>query len=212
MSESSNRSSIERLRELPEVFTLSAVASLGAMPKKTATVYLARWTAAGLVEASGPRSGVYFNLIKRPEVTGEMRLKALLSTYPSAVLIGESVLHNAGWTTQIPRKVSVAVIARRSYAQLNGFEVSGRPLSWFQKVHGALLKPEEAEFPTYGLRSLPPALALADLYGTKGAWHPDPDDLDMDDEQMEEAIEGGRTLGFELGEVLVRDDGAGPRR
>lgn len=202
MNGQANKSSVERLRELPEVFTLAAVASLGAMSKKAATVYLARWTSAGLAEASGPRSGVYFNLIKRPEITGEMRLKALLSTYPSAVLIGESVLHGAGWTTQIPRKVSVAVISRKTYAQVNGFEVSGRPLSWFRKVHGELLAPAEAEFPTYGLRTLPPALALADLYGTRGAWHPDPDDLDIDDAQMEEVMEAGRIIDVDPVEFL----------
>lgn len=194
----SNKSSIERLRELPEVFTLSAAASLGAMPRKTATVYVARWSAAGLIEASGPRSGVYFNLIRSPEITGGMRLKALLTTYPSAVLIGESVLHNAGWTTQIPRKASVAVISRKSYAQVNGFEITGKPLSWFQKVHSSLLKPQQAEFSTYGLRSLPPALALADLYATKGAWHPDPDDLDLEDEQMDEVRGAAEFLGVEL--------------
>lgn len=199
-----NKSSIERLRELPEVFTLSAVASLGAMPKKTATVYLSRWSAASLVEASGPRSGVYFNLIKSPVISGEMRLKALLATYPSAILIGESVLHSAGWTTQVPRKTSVAVISRRSYVQLDGFEISGRPISWFKKVHGALLKPEDADFTTYGLRALPPAFALADLYGTKHAWHPDPDDLDVDEDQVEATVEAARILDVDILEAIHR--------
>lgn len=210
MTSAANMSGIDRLRRLPEVFTLSAMASVGSMSRKMATVYLSRWTAAGLVEASGPRSGVYFNLIRNPEISGEMRLKALLATYPSAILAGETVLHNAGWTTQIPRQTSVAVISRRSYAQLNGFEVSGRPRSWFMKVHPWLLKPEEAEFPTYGLRSLPPAFALADLYGTKGAWHPDPDDLDIEDDQMEAVAEAARILDVDLPGFLHAGDTASP--
>jgi len=43
---------------------------------------------------------------------------ALEFEYPSAILIGESVLHAAGWITQIPAQLSVAVLRRRSYADL----------------------------------------------------------------------------------------------
>jgi hypothetical protein len=89
--------------------------------------------------------------------------------YPSAVLSGESVLHNAGWMTPIPANVSVAVLSRRSYAKLDGFEITGRPKSWFLRVHPSIVAPYQAEFSTYGMRTLPPALALADLYARRDA-------------------------------------------
>jgi hypothetical protein len=97
--------------------------------------------------------------------------------YPSVVLMGESVLHEAGWITQIPAQLSVAVLSRRSYVSFHGFEIHGRPLSWFKKVH-SFIDPE-AQKRVYNLRALPPAIALADLYADAAGWHPDPDDLDI---------------------------------
>jgi hypothetical protein len=58
-----------------------------------------------------------------------------LFEYPSAILCGESVLHAAGWITQIPAQLSVTVLSRPSYVSLHGFEIRGRPLQWFRKVH-----------------------------------------------------------------------------
>jgi hypothetical protein len=69
---------------------------------------------------------------------------------------------------------------------LHGFDIRGRPLSWFQKIHP--LMDLAAETRVYGLRALPPALALADLYADPEGWHPDPDDLDIPDQDHESVL------------------------
>jgi len=64
---------------------------------------------------AGERARLYFNKLKCNEVDGSLRIAALLYKYPSAMLCGESVLHAAGWITQIPARLSVAVMSRPSY-------------------------------------------------------------------------------------------------
>lgn len=173
------RSALSRLRALPDVFSAADVARVTGLNDQSVRVSLARWGGRGLVQRAGLRSGIYYNLLRHETPNGEMRRQALLSVYPSAVLIGVSVLHAAGWITQIPQSLHVAVRSRRSYIQLAGFEIRGRSPSWFRAVDvRALSQTRDA---TYGLRSLTPADALADLYGDSKAWHPDPDDLDLPD-------------------------------
>jgi hypothetical protein len=116
-----------------------------------------------------------------------------LFEYPSAILCGESVLHAAGWITQIPRQLSVAVLSRPSYVSLHGFDIRGRPLSWFRRIH--LLVDPSVEKRVYGLRALTPAVALADLYGDPKAWHPDPDDLDIPDEDHDAVLSAFELFG-----------------
>jgi hypothetical protein len=176
-------SAIDRLRNVPDV--------------------LARWTEAGLAWPAGPRSGVWYNLLKRQEITAEMKGTACEILYPSAVLTGESVLHNAGWTTQIPANISVAVLSRRTYAKLDGFEITGRPKAWFVRVHPSIIAPHEAEFSTYSLRTLPPALALADLYAREDAWRPHDDDLDIEPEQAGGLAEAFGLLCVEPPDFLI---------
>jgi hypothetical protein len=168
---------LERLNNLPEVFNVNTLSRLMGMPKPTVLAYLTRWKAKAWVEQAGPRSGIYFNLLANPLAASEYRIDALLMAYPSAMLMGESVLHAAGWITQIPQQVHVAVEKRRSYVQMTGFALHPKPLDWFKTV--AVLKPAQAKFNTYGLRTLPPAWALADLLADPLAWHPDADDVDV---------------------------------
>jgi hypothetical protein len=200
-------SAIDRLRNVPDVFTLSRLASVSGVDRKHATVLLARWTEAGFARPAGPRSGVYYNLLARREITAEMKGTACEILYPSAVLTGESVLRNAGWTTQIPANINVAVLSRRTYAKLDGFEITGRPKAWFVRVHPSIIAPREAEFSTYGLRTLPPALALADLYAREGAWRPDEDDLDIEPEQAVGLAEAFGRLGVEPPDFLIAASG-----
>ena len=131
-------SAIARLRELPEAFTFSGFCKLTRFSNQAASVWLARWKEKGLIEAAGERARVYFNKLKCGEVDGSLRIAALLFEYPSALLCGESVLHPSGWITQIPARLSVAVLSRPSYISPHGFDIHGRPLSWFKKVHSAL--------------------------------------------------------------------------
>jgi hypothetical protein len=172
-----------RLRELPEAFTFAGFCKLNRFSNNVAAVCLRRWKEKGLIEPAGDRAGIYFNKLRAPEVDSSLRVAALLFEYPSAILCGESVLHAAGWITQIPAQISVAVLSRPSYVSLHGFDIRGRPLSWFRKVHP--LVDTSVEKQVYGLRALPPALALADLYADPNAWHPDPDDLDIPDQDQD---------------------------
>jgi hypothetical protein len=175
-------SALARLRDLPEAFTFAAFCKLTRFSNKSAAVCLTRWKEKGLVESAGKRARVYFNKLKCNEVDGSLRIAALLFEYPSAMLCGESVLHEAGWITQIPARLSVAVISRPSYVSLHGFDIQGRPLSWFKKVHPAVDRSPDRRI--YGLRALPPPLALADLYGDAKGWHPDVDDLHVPQESL----------------------------
>lgn len=170
---------LSRLKNLPEVFNVNTLSRLMGMPKPTVLATLTRWKAKAWVEQAGPRSGIYFNLLANPQAADEHRIDALRMAYPSAMVMGESVLHAAGWITQIPQQLHVAVEKRRSYVQLTGIALHPKPLSWFKTV--GILQPRQAKFNTYGLRTLPPAWALADLLADPVAWHPDADDVDVPD-------------------------------
>jgi hypothetical protein len=187
---------VARLQNLPEIFTIAGFCRMTGLSTDAAAVYLRRWKVRGLIEPAGERAGIYFNKLKRPQIESSDRVSALLFEYPTAILCGESVLHAAGWITQIPAQLSVAVMARRSYVSLQGFEIRGRPRSWFRKVHEAVNAPGNERI--YGLKALPPALALVDLYLDPKDWHPAVDDLDIPYEGKEEVLNGSRLLGIEL--------------
>jgi hypothetical protein len=178
---------------LPEAFTFAGFCKLTRFSNEAAAVCLRRWKEKDLIEPAGERAKIYFNKLRSPQVDGALRVAALLFEYPSAILCGESVLHAAGWITQVPAQLSVAVLSRRSYVSLHGFEIRRRPLSWFRKIH-PLVDPA-VDKRIYGLRALPPALALADLYADPKAWHPDPDDLDIPDEHREPVLAAFELLG-----------------
>jgi hypothetical protein len=184
-------SALTRLRDLPEAFTFAGFCKLSRLSNKAAAVCLTRWKEKGLIEPAGERARLYFNKLKCNDVDGSLRIAALLFEYPSAVLCGESVLHAAGWITQIPARLSVAVISRPSYVSLHGFDIHGRQLSWFKKIHPAM--DSSAEKRIYGLRALPPPLALMDLYGDPKGWHPEVDDLDIPQENFA-SVEAAATL------------------
>lgn len=188
-------SALSRLRELPEAFTFAGFCKLNRFSNNAASVCLRRWKQKGLIEPAGERAKVYFNKLRAHEIDGALRVAALLFEYPSAILCGESVLHAAGWTTQIPAQRSVAVLSRPSYVSLYGFDVRGRRLSWFRKIH-SLMDPS-VEKRVYGLHALPPALALADLYADPKAWHPDPDDLDIPDEDRNSVLSAFELFGVQ---------------
>lgn len=191
-------SAIDRLRNLPEAFTLAAFRRLTGLSDNAAAVCLHRWKAKNLIEPAGARAGVYFNRLKVPQPDVALRIEALLHEYPSAILCGESVLHAAGWITQIPAQLTVAVLSRPTYVSLRGFEIRGRPLSWFSAVHSAV----SAHDRVYGMRALPPALALADLYGDPAAWHPDPDDLDVPLDHARQVLSASQRLRIPLPTAL----------
>lgn len=193
-------SAIERLRSLPEAFTLAAFRRLSGLSENAAAVCLHRWKVKDLIEPAGERAGIYFNKLKIPHPDTTLRIEALLHEYPSAILCGESVLHAAGWITQVPAQLTVAVLLRPTYVSFRGFEIRGRPLSWFTAVHGDV--GARGNDRVYGVRALPAALALVDLYGDPKAWHPDPDDLDVPPDKADELLSGSERLRIPLPKPL----------
>lgn len=189
-------SAIDRLRNLPEAFTLAAFRRLTGFSENAAAVCLHRWKTRDLIEPAGERAGIYFNKLKTPQPDTTLRIEALLYEYPSAILRGESVLHAAGWITQVPAQLTVAVLLRPTYVSFTGFGIRGRPLSWFTAVHGTVSARGNDQ--VYGMRALPPALALVDAYGDPEAWHPDPDDLDVPPDQAVEVLAGSERLRIQL--------------
>ncbi|MGH9622881.1 MAG: hypothetical protein ACRD4G_00910 [Bryobacteraceae bacterium] len=185
-------SAIDRLRSLPEAFTFAAFRRLTGFSENAAAVCLHRWKQKDLIEPAGERARIYFNKLKNPQPDTALRIEALLYEYPSAILVGESVLHVAGWITQIPGQLAVAVLSRPTYVSFRGFDIRGRPLSWFNAVHADVSA--RGNDGVYGMRALPPALALVDLYGDPQAWHPDPDDLDVPPDQAREVLSGSERL------------------
>lgn len=193
-------SALARIRSLPEAFTFAAFCRLTGLSKAAAAVWLCRWKSKDLIEPAGERAGIYFNKLRCHDPDIALRIEALLFEYPSAILCGESVLHAAGWITQVPARLTVAVIRRPTYVALRGFEIRGRPLAWFGNIHAAVCAPDNDRI--YGLRALPPALALVDLYGDRRAWHPEVDDLDIPVEATDAVSAASRTLGVPLPEAL----------
>lgn len=165
-------SAVERLWELPEVFTLSAAASLLGCEANIASNYLARWKKMGLVTPLGPRAAVYFNLLRDREGPKTRQLEAVACLFPGAMIGGVSAIHAAGWTTQIPSLLEVFVIERRTQPKLEGFETHARSLSWFKLARNWL--DDRAPLPY-----LDPAFALADAVRHE-LWRPDPDEIEWD--------------------------------
>lgn len=195
-------SAIARLQTLPEAFTLAGFRKISGFSGNATAVCLRRWKLRGLIEPAGARAGIYFNKLRCPVVDSALRIDALTFEYPTAILCGESVLHAAGWITQIPARLAVAVLRRPSYVTLYEFDLHGRPLSWFKKVHDAVTAADNAR--VYGLKALPPAMALVDLYGDPLAWHPDVDDLDIPVDEVGAVLSARKRLDIALPAPLMR--------
>ena len=182
-------SAVQRLLELPEVFTGSDLTIKFQWTSGTASTYLAKWRRANLVRSLGGRSDVHMNLVRNREVSAEV---ALRRAYPRAIKVGVDVLRQAGWTTQIPSAVDVAIPRSSVPHAVDGFVLSRRPERWY-----ALVMPGVDKV-TSGLDQLKPAWAFVDMVArardgrVAGAWLIDPEDLDMDsvfsDNEMKKAL------------------------
>lgn len=186
------------LKDLGEVFSVADLAQHLGKSNQVASVYLARWQHRGWVQRAGPRAGLYHNLGQQTHVAWENKVRALLSRYSAAVLIGESVLHASGWSTQVPHFVRVAVPSNEGLAQIEGFQVVPRSQDWWSKVAPVLLAPESASFSTYGLTALPPAWAVADAWMHADVWRPHVEDLDMEEADLSVVQHAAQSLGAAL--------------
>lgn len=179
-------SSVQRLRELPAVFSGRDLTVRFQWSAATASQYLANWRKANLVRALGGHSDVFMNLIVAPQPDLE---QALLRALPEAVRIGVDVLREAGWTTQIQRMPDIAVLSGSPRYKLADFTLQTRTPAWFARVRPGLVEAGQ------GVARLSPAWALADMIDryldkrVKGAWLLAPDDLDLDDAAGAEGAE-----------------------
>lgn len=175
---------------MPEIIDLKMLERQG-LSRGTARLQASLWARAGMLKPAGPRTGIYYNLV-RDNRGAEAHLGALLvRQYATPVIIGASALHHHGWTTQMPRVLEVAVPVtrrRRRFLQIDGAIVVPRPLSWYRKIAGHLSDG------SYGLRVLDPQYALADAYRYKDVWVPDPDDIDLSDAREEHVSDLPRAL------------------
>lgn len=175
---------LNRLRLVPVVFTGEEFVRLTGMDREAAGLYLVRLKHAGLIDTAGPRAGVFFNLLKQPAIDASLRLLAVKRRYPSALVVGAACLHAAGWITQIPRVIDVAIKSRPSIRQFTGLNIVCRPLRWYHRLadQGVILKAGQSPFP---IESLTPRAALADAraHPRDQLWLPDPEDIDIPEEE-----------------------------
>jgi hypothetical protein len=203
MTERVYTSAVSRLAALPEVFTGGDLTVLMGWKSGICSSYLAQWRKAGLIKSLGGRSDVHMNLARNRQVNPELALRRV---YPQAIKVGVDVLREAGWTTQIPSAIDVAVPAGSSLYDLPGFTLSTRTTKWFQLV---ALGTERVQ---QGIDRLQPAWALADMLAraqdarVRNSWLLDPEDLDLEsvrrDKKMGLALQA---FGLELG--CVEDAG-----
>ena len=191
MNQSQRRASaIERLRALPPVFRGSDLSLRFGWSTHEAGEYLRRWKGRDLVKPTGPRAGVYFNLIAETSAPETHLGEAIAMLFPSALVVGASVLHAAGWITQIPRQLDVAVLRRRTFPALKGVVLHPRSIFWYRLVHSRLERAEGQVVPR-----LDPAFALADALKYRDGWVPEPDDVEFTEaEDAERFLRACKTL------------------
>ena len=166
----SHKSAVERLQELPEVFTLNTAAAMLDCDTGNASTYIARWKDSGLVKSLGPRTGIHFNLLKNPQADQDKRMEAIGYLFPGAMIGGVSAVHAAGWTTQFPRQTEIIIPKRRSFPAVDDALITTRPLPWIREARNWIASSGPVPW-------LDPAFALADCI-KNDVWHPDPDDLE----------------------------------
>lgn len=197
-------SAIEHLQALPDVFDLGLFVLTTGISRNAAKVMISRWASKGYVELAGPKSGIYFKRLGASLDRSEQLQAAILHRYPSATLCGATVLHSAGWTTQIPREHHVTIEHRPSVAQFNGVSLYQRPLSWFRTVHEHNGFEVDRYASPLSMRVLRPHWALADMMTFRDGWVPQEDDLDIPDDKAHNAVDMARQALAPLAPELQR--------
>ncbi len=133
--------------------------------------------------------------------------------HPEAVLVGHSVLHGNGWTTQPCRRIQLAVLPKKTdkgpagagdFCSLGNFDLFGVLEEWFQLLEPWTVVPakcqdEYREITTYGYKALLPAAAFVEQFaefrmGSRTT-------LDPDDFEPDELFEA-RTMLLEISQSL----------
>lgn len=205
-------SAIERLQSLPALFLGGELTRRFEWTSKSASQYLYLWRRRRLVEPLGGHSDVYANLLvdRNPDWG-----RAFVMAMPSSLAIGVEALRQAGWTTQILTRPTVAVMRNQRIFKVDRFDIRPQPERWFRAIRrpGAVLKDSQS-----GLPRLAPAWALADLlrkerWGAFGLW---PDDIDWDEVTAADRVAWSDAVvafGFDAAKLseLAQPFGAEPR-
>lgn len=226
MAKEPRQTAISRLRQLPFVFELRDLRTAFEIKEGVDRILVHRWREAGLLQPVGPSVGLYFNLVRDPDGPKRRIGEAVRRRYPSAVVIGSSAIHAGGWTTQIPRRISIAIPHQETVPRMTGVRLLTRSLIWYSQIQKGLhlthseIKHRIGEKPAAaargkdpmlrigmdGLPTLHPAWALADQLKFKDDWVPDPDDLDNEAIDIRALEEAYQALGVKA------PDGYGPRK
>jgi len=199
MNKKKQVSAFERLGSLPDVFRGADLTVRFGWTSKTASQSLYQWKQRNLIGALGGHSDVFVNRLVSPHPQWE---KAMRLAMPTAVIVGLEALRQAGWSTQVPHRPSVAVSKAQSVFTVNPYTVEPRAPGWFQTVaDGTVTKP------VGGLPILKPAWALADLlrqhaWGDFGLW---PDDIEWSEVSTPDKNDWSkacRAFGLEHGPLL----------
>ncbi len=184
------QSALKRLDAVPEIFTGGDLTTLFGWTSAICSNYLAVWRKAKLVKSLGGRADVHMNLLRNRNANIEAALRRL---YPRAIKVGVDILREAGWTTQIPRTIEVAVPHKSSIYRLHDVEVTTRTEKWYVTVAVG------TERVAQSIDRLNPAWALADMLNRandkriRHRWLLAPDDIDLDaarqDVSMHQAIQ-----------------------
>jgi len=169
--------SLDYLRKLPTVFSNKDAMRL--FGKNDAWVKLAahRWKEQGLIRPGGPRLGIYYNLLADPDWRSHLP-EIVRRVFPSAVVIGASVLHAHGWITQIPQYLYVVVPDRPTRPKIGEVLSFPRSVEWYREM-----SPWD-NLSVEGLCSLSPQKALDDCRAHRTEiWCPDEDDLYIDEDR-----------------------------
>lgn len=201
-------SAVEHLARLPDVFDMGQFSLSAGVTPASAKVMLSRWASQGLIAHAGPQAGIYYKRLGEKWSADDQTACAILTLYPAAVVCGASVLHAHGWTTQIPRSIHIHVPTQSRNIQIHGVSMTKRPMSWYETLHEhqttALSNNDEPgehhAGPWGALRKLSPAWALADLVARAeeggNEWLPDPDDIDIPPESINECLHASAALGI----------------
>ena len=184
MSERIYTSAIKRLAGIPEIFTGGDLTVLFGWTSAICSSYLAGWRKAGLIKSLGGRSDVHMNLVLNRDANSEA---ALRRAFPCAMKVGVDLLREAGWTTQIPTLIEVAILRSHSLYDIADFAITTRTRTWFQRVLPGTQKVSS------GIDRLQPAWALADMIAraqdrrVRGTFLLDPEDLDLQSVRRDQA-------------------------
>lgn len=171
------KGALDRLKELPPVFTAALLMASQNLSSKTASQYLWRWTNDGQIFPVGGRSGVYFNELAHPGAKEKYFEIGVQKAMPSVVVAGHSVLMETGVSTQFMNQLYLIHPDNERTYTLERAYVQGRRAVFIRTLfrRGHVLT---------GVGTIPrlnAGAALADLLLHDACGAPAPDDIYFDD-------------------------------